>query len=121
MSLAPIPGTGNRRDRGPSFHITTGDHELILRIIDRAFTPLKGEQDSPMLSRDQRFDMMMSIVTCHANGCPLRLTDLLNADDFSFRRDVLGIANNIDTSTGRLDNCFRPRYAVTHLTRKGRA
>lgn len=56
-------------------------------------------------------DIEMDIDACHNNGCPLKLTDLLNADDQNFAHDVFGIRANIDRTTGKLLNCFLPRFA----------
>lgn len=54
----------------------------------------------------------MDITACHANGNPLRLAELLKADDGNFGHDVFGIRRFIDRTTGRLMGHFRPRYSV---------
>jgi hypothetical protein len=62
-----------------------------------------------------RFDFMsahMDISACHASGTPLRLEDLLTAQEFDFAHDVLGIRDNIDRTTGALGNHFSPRFSV---------
>jgi hypothetical protein len=43
----------------------------------------------------------------------MRLEDWLNADDFNFAHDVVGIVNNIDRSEfpSTNFNCFLPRFA----------
>ena len=53
----------------------------------------------------------MDIVAVHLNGCPLDLNELAAADDFSFIHDIEGIARHLDRATGRLQNCFVPRFA----------
>jgi hypothetical protein len=40
----------------------------------------------------------------------LRLEDLLNADDFNFAHDIVGIVNNIDRKTLEFHH-FLPRFA----------
>ena len=55
--------------------------------------------------------VMMDIEACH-NGNPLMLAELLNADVWDFAHDVFGIQENIDRTTGKLMNCFVPRYSV---------
>lgn len=55
---------------------------------------------------------IMDIDACHSNDCPLKLQELLEADDSNFAHDVFGIRANIDRTTGKLQNCFLPRYAV---------
>ncbi len=57
-------------------------------------------------------DFEMDITACHANGNPLRLADLLEADDFNFSHDVFGIYRHLDRVTGELMNHFRPRHSV---------
>ena len=54
---------------------------------------------------------MMDIGACHSNGNPLRLADLLESDEANFAHDVFGIRANIDRTTGKLMNCFVPRYS----------
>ena len=56
-------------------------------------------------------DATMDVDACHNNDCPLKLQELLEADDFNFAHDVFGIRANIDRTTGKLQNCFVPRYA----------
>jgi hypothetical protein len=53
----------------------------------------------------------MDVLAAHLNGCPMRLVELLNADDGDFVHDVCGIVMNLDRKTGKLENCFLPRYA----------
>ena len=63
---------------------------------------------------DIQYDQMaavMDIDACHSNGNPLKLQELLEADNFNFGHDVFGIRDNIDRTTGKLGNCFVPRYS----------
>lgn len=55
--------------------------------------------------------VQMDIIAVHTCGCPLKLSELLKADDFNFEHDVFGICSNIDRLTGELKNFFLPRYA----------
>ena len=57
--------------------------------------------------------IMVELRVVHDEIVPLRLDELLTADDFNFAHDVIGIHANLDIGTGRLKNCFRPRYAAT--------
>ena len=57
----------------------------------------------------ERFTLLMDLE--HAdNAFNLRLEDLLNADNFNFAHDVIGIANNINRETKDF-GLFVPRYA----------
>jgi hypothetical protein len=57
-------------------------------------------------------DADMDICATHLNGCPLKLEELLAADDMNFAHDVFGIRRHIDRTTGELQDCFVPRYAA---------
>lgn len=54
----------------------------------------------------------MDIAAAHLNGCPLRLEELADADNFNFAHDVLGINRHLNRETGELQDCFLPRYAA---------
>lgn len=54
----------------------------------------------------------MDITACHLNACPLRLVDLLAADDGNLAHDIGGIARHLDRETGDLRGCFVPRFAA---------
>jgi len=77
--------------------------EIITKIANRA----KDECNHP----DSIMTINMDITACHLNGNPLDLTALLNADSFDFAHDVLGIRRHINRKTGKLENCFLPRYS----------
>lgn len=53
----------------------------------------------------------MDLCACHANGNPLRLADLLAADDLNFTHDITGIARHMDRETGQLRDLFSPRFS----------
>jgi hypothetical protein len=81
--------------------ITREEAQLIMKIVQRY------RKVSTRL-----FDVMsldMDISACHISN-PLRLKELLEADDFNFVHDVVGISNNINRTTGKLENCFLPRF-----------
>jgi len=62
--------------------------------------------------RYSQMDAVMDIDACHSNGNPLKLRELLEADDSNFAHDVFGIRAHIDRSTGKLNDCFIPRYSL---------
>lgn len=79
------------------------ERRLIRKIAARAWA-LDG--------RLKRLSTEMDLAATHANGCPLRLADLLEADDFNLMHDVYGIARHLDRETGRLTDHFWPRFAA---------
>lgn len=57
-------------------------------------------------------DADMDITACHVNGCPLKLDELLAADNSNFSHDVFGIRRHLNRESGLLEDCFSPRYAA---------
>lgn len=88
------------------FASTRADFDIIEKIVDRAWAI-----DWLRKSYDKRMDMHMDISAVHANGNPLRLSVLLEADDFNFAHDMSGICNCLDRDTGKLTRGFSPRYS----------
>ena len=79
------------------------DMILISKIVKRGLPLMKDHYISIL-------DMTMDIDAAN-NDIPLKLNDLLNADDLNFTHDIIGIYKNINRNTKKLDNCFIPRYA----------
>jgi hypothetical protein len=91
-----------------SFDVTDDDEDLIHQIVRRAMDPT-GHDYSSMIDP---LTLEMDLTACHANGCPLRLQELLDADNFNFAHDVLGINRHMNRDTGQLEDCFLPRFAA---------
>jgi len=53
----------------------------------------------------------MDLEACHTNECALDLEAMLSAGRADFAHDVLGIARHLDRDTGKLRDCFFPRFA----------
>lgn len=88
---------------GPRLDASTEDAAIILRIGQRASALMAGQLGTIAL--------VMDVTACHLNGCPLHLEDLAEADNFNLLHDVVGIYRHLDRETGRLKDCFLPRYA----------
>jgi hypothetical protein len=84
-----------------NFSTSSIDREMIHRICERAFE--SGYVDSMM-------DSIMDVTACHLNGNRLNLGEFLASDDFNFAHDFNGIKAHIDRSTGKLGDCFVPRF-----------
>lgn len=89
-----------------NFTATKEEYEIIGRIVKRAVA-LFAEYDVTLDSTS----LMMDITATHANGCPLRLAELLEAEEIDFAHDISGITRHIDRTTGELQDCFLPRYS----------
>ena len=79
------------------------ENALMWKIIERAWPRMKR-------SYKTKLDLMMDIDAAH-NDCPLKLEELLKADDTNFYHDIIGIDSNLNRQTKKLVNCFVPRYA----------
>jgi hypothetical protein len=83
------------------------DHELLNQIADRT-VKLAAELGHEY----KKSDALMDVTACHANGCPLRLQEFLEADASNFAHDAFGIQRHINRDTGKLENFFLPRFHV---------
>lgn len=59
----------------------------------------------------RKIDFVMDLVYCIEGGCDLDLDRLLHADEFDFRHDIVGIHNNLNHETKKLEHCFLPRFS----------
>jgi hypothetical protein len=89
-----------------SFDCTAAESETISKIVRRA-----ASLGLVKNNRSRLLDARMDLAATHCNGTPLRLSQLLDADNFNFAHDFLGIAQHLSRDTGQLQNRFRPRSA----------
>ena len=54
--------------------------------------------------------ILMDLAAVH-HHTPLRLVEMADADDFNLIHDVAGIGNCLNRTTGKLEDCFVPRFA----------
>ena len=78
------------------------EYLLIVEIAKRA-----EEMDLLMFDR---LSLIMDIENVHKE-IGLNLTEMLNAGDFDFAHDVVGIQQNFDRRSKKLTNLFLPRFA----------
>jgi hypothetical protein len=83
----------------------TGNVEFKLAIADRA---LKALTDADISAT--KLDCLMDIHYVD-EVCPLRLREMLDADDYDFAHDIQGIYWNFNRETKQLENEFVPRFA----------
>ena len=90
-----------------NWHVSKSDQRLIQKIAYRAVDMFHAVdlQVTPA-------QMMMDVTAVHANGNRLKLEDLLESDQANFAHDIGGIYRNLDRETGKLQNCFVPRFSV---------
>lgn len=87
---------------------TAAAMDLIGKIADRAVSVYAAND-----VRVERRDILMDISSAHlSGGNKLRLEELLAADDMNFIHDVAGINRHLDRETGKLMNCFSPRFSL---------
>jgi hypothetical protein len=86
---------------------TEEDSALISAIADRAVAL------AAKFGVDYRKDMaLMDLTAVHLNACKLDLRELLTAGDGDFGHDVFGIRRHFNRRTGKLEDCFVPRFVV---------
>jgi hypothetical protein len=77
--------------------------QLIMAIANRAARTLNMPHHSMTFSMD--------LELCHSKN-PLRLQEMLYSKDADLIHDVCGINKNLNHDTGKLENCFSPRYSA---------
>lgn len=92
---------------GVNFNVSRAEARLIEAIAERCLR-LEAEAGRPV---PERMLVEMDITACHANGNRLKLQELLDAAPADFNHDVWGIRQHIDRLTGKLIDCFSPRYS----------
>lgn len=85
------------------FATSFDDGVIIAEIVSRAVK---------LGLSDDRTSTHMDLAACHLNGTPIRLADLLDADDFNFIHDVGGITRHMNREAGRLGDHFSPRFSA---------
>jgi len=87
--------------------LTPQEHRTIREIADRAVSLY-----SRMWITLKREFVMSELQIVHEEIYPLRLQELLDADDSNFVHDISGIHRHLQIGKpSRLTDCFRPRYA----------
>lgn len=79
---------------------------MIAQIADRAVM-LYAKHNV----RVERIDTLMDVMAVHQKVQPLRLADLLAADEFNFIHDITGINRHLDRDAYKL-NGFSPRFSA---------
>lgn len=84
--------------------VSKADQQAIKHILDRA-------EDRHHVARDPaaRAVFLADFISAHASH-PMRLDDLLKADDFNFSHDVIGIREHYDRKREEFLHGFRPRF-----------
>ena len=92
--------------------ISRYESALVGRIVDRVMD-LCDDRDHP-LRNTERTNLEMCLYAVHLDT-PLELHRLLEAPAQDLFHDVFGISRHLNRETGKLDNCFLPRYALSSL------
>ena len=79
------------------------DALAIGRIVEKAAT---------LVPKLKAFAVAMDLTACHLHGCPLDLAAMESGSDLDLLHDFVGIARHLDRQTGKLTDCFLPRFAA---------
>ena len=82
--------------------VSEQDRLLIFKIANRA------AKNNPELDKQ---GVEMDLIATHLSGCPLKLQEMLNGNDFDLMHDIYGINRHLCHKTGNLDKTFLPRFA----------
>ena len=98
--------------------ISRRESELIGKIANRGIAMTK-KMGGPDL---EKLDVVMDLSAAHINN-PLCLYEFLTAMDADFAHDFFGIRRHTNRGTGKLEDCFAPRYSVPdqHVVLEGPA
>lgn len=92
------------------FDCTDDELALVKKIVERAQANGWAKGKASRLHWYEPVTMEMDLLATHANGCRMDFAAMLAAKDFDFLHDVAGIARHIDRRTGKLGDCFMPRF-----------
>ena len=98
------------RRRRPTLIVETSDARLIDQIVERYLNRYTWADS--LYRGCVKLEVEMDLTTCHANGSPLKLAELLEASDDDLHHDIDGVREHLDRHTGELLNCFSPRYSA---------
>lgn len=98
---------------GTRFNMSEDDREIIDKITERAMALEDKYADGVRLGKRENRQMMWVMDLLQVNDHnPLRFKDLAEADDGNFAHDIFGIRRHLNRSSGKLEDCFRPRFSV---------
>jgi hypothetical protein len=86
----------------PRVHVTAAELAVIDAIVNRARVHFPDREE-----RDVKMDVLATHLTK-----PLRLNELLDADDTNFVHDIVGIERHLDRQTFTLRGGFSPRFTA---------
>lgn len=92
------------------FDISQEDVVLVGMVVTRFLDFLRTRGVLP--TEVHAKNLHMDLGATHCNGCPLDLSGLMAMELTPFVEDVMGISKNLDRTTGKLLNFYRPRCAV---------
>lgn len=92
-----------------SFRTTKSEFNIITQISRRGEYLYKALGDEK-----PGWNLIMDVTACHANGCRLHLVQFLNGNELDFAHDIVGIYKHLNRKTGKLEDCFVPRFAESN-------
>lgn len=87
------------------------DFPKITAIANRAVEIAEKQIVGGQAVKVKPITFMIDLATVHTGTCPLRLDEMMKADDFNLAHDVFGINRHLNHDTGELQDCFIPRFA----------
>lgn len=91
------------------FMVSDADITLIGLVVTRFLDFLKAR--GVAVTENHARNLHMDLGATHSNGCPMDFAALMAMDLTPFVEDCMGIGKNLDRTTGKLLNGYRPRCA----------
>lgn len=87
---------------------TTKQEMLLISLIADRALKMAVKYDCPY---EDKLSAVLDIEYAHKQ-VPMRLRELLEADDFNFSHDVFGIRRHMNRDKCKLEGSFLPRFAI---------
>lgn len=109
MEFLKNPPKAQRPGGNVKFDVSEEDVIWIGVIVTRFLDFLKTRGVMP--TEHHARNLHMDLGAIHCNGCPLDLSVLMAMEITPFVEDIIGMTKNLDRTTGKLLNFYRPRCA----------
>ncbi|KAA8387894.1 hypothetical protein FOH24_13000 [Acetobacter tropicalis] len=93
----------------------TDAEAAAVRKIAKRYAHLARTYGDTRKYRAIKLHATMDLLAVNANGCPLDFMRMQDADDFNLLHDVCGIDRHLDRDSGKLLDCFVPRFAKQEM------
>ena len=80
--------------------------------MDRKYVTEIAQRAAKIIPGTDVLNCVMDLSVVHNHAFKLDFERMLSADDYNLAHDIAGIAYHLNRTTGKLRDCFVPRFAV---------